>query len=442
MSGVLTQYTSYFWLPLIAALLVLYVKRTRLRYFIALVLALSGLMLTHMLIAYIAAPPLIVFAAGLLIFRSSRERRLQLVIGLASATALAALLGAIYWLPALAEGQYLNVAYFTGGNGFGDFHQNFLLLPTQDTPRSFLNLSLAVSVALCLCALPTGLRRVSESGMLWTMLIAGGLSAFMTTSLSYPIWAIMPKADLIQFPSRWLTAMAPFAAGLAGLAADAAMQQLRAAPSHRRWRYAQGLLLIISIVACIAVSGYITLTRGRRAYNETVASQILETPLPAALYEAVYTEEHRPQWSAGFDYTRQTPVDATNGVTSAVPIKLSVHEWKSARRSFAVTTDRPTTINVRTFWFPGWKVTTNGQVTTPAIRPEDGTIQFPVGEGTSEVQVVFEDVPIRSAAKALSGMAFLVLLALGWRSLSRTVFANRREKQLGSSLGHTPHVSP
>ena len=104
----------------------------------------------------------------------------------------------------------------------------------------------------------------------------------------------------------------------------------------------------------------------------------------------------------------------------------TVASWTSSRRSFDVETASGGTLQIRSFWFPGWSATLDGAALAIETAA-NGTIRFDAPTGNHRVDLVFGSTPIRRAATwtAWSALVLLVLLAV-WTSSTLQTWRNQR----------------
>lgn len=173
-------------LPLVIALLAPPRPRT-VKGAAAAALAFAGLLVTQLLVALMAT------VAVALLHLLSRDRRLAgaVVAGVAGAG-----LAAVSWVPNVASLERVRGGSFVAG--WFDWHTRFLFggeTVTSDVGRAFGWAFVGLVAAGLLLATGSGSRLAAGVGL--------GCAA-MATSLSRPLWELVPGFDLLQFPWRWL----------------------------------------------------------------------------------------------------------------------------------------------------------------------------------------------------------------------------------------------
>ena len=113
------------------------------------------------------------------------------------------------------------------------------------------------------------------------------------------------------------------------------------------------------------------------------------------------------------DTATANPVDPEHAVISTdETAQIQVVLWQLSRRIFTVNAAQATTINLQTYWFPGWQATVNGQVVETQTRLSDGTIEFSIPEGTSDITVSFVDTPIRTIGGIISLLSAIIVAGI------------------------------
>ena len=186
-----------------------------------LALFVAALVLTHNVSAMIFAPFIVVYALAA-VWRERRKPVLP-VIRLTLAALLAVLLSAWFWLPALGDAPLVQLGdqttgYFHFNNHFrgADLIQPGLIFDYNASPfaMGLAQAGLAIAGAGVCLARAVRARRFNSGGLLWLALF--GVATWMITPLSAIVWENMPLLPLAQFPWRFLSVQALFAALLAG----------------------------------------------------------------------------------------------------------------------------------------------------------------------------------------------------------------------------------
>ena len=85
--------------------------------------------------------------------------------------------------------------------------------------------------------------------------------------------------------------------------------------------------------------------------------------------------------------------------------------WDPQYREFAVRTEVPSVLRLKTYNFPGWKAEVNGK-DAKLMSDSEGIQILPLEPGIHQIKVSFTNTPPRTIGSVLSGIAFLVVLIL------------------------------
>jgi hypothetical protein len=407
-------------------------------------LLLVATLLTHTFALISFAPLLVTFVLFLLLYRlrfPARRRWPGLsgrVVLAAVAGGAALLLSVAFLLPLFVEGQYLDQqVYVTNTYDFrrhfvqiGQYFSPFWGYGYSDDPIGAndgmgFQVGLVVLVS-CLAALFAPWR---QARIRWLAIYLGG-AALALLGLMSPyaqgLWEAAPVLAVIQFPWRLLALVTLLLAPLAGLTLYTVMtaESVRRPPAVDE--QAPGLLLIGALVI-IASLPYINTSLdpvepwredGRAvyafeqehpdmiAYTEWVRERpFTETPLSAGYADPNYQEEH--------GYTTSLPRLA---IVRGVGTVLS-NDSRGASFGGVVRVERPATVRVYLYYFPGWQVLVDGAPALYRISEEQGLIDIDVPTGEHRIDVRMGTTPIRQIGMAISAVTLLpILLLLLWPS--------------------------
>lgn len=398
----LPELVAFLWMPLLLLLLIDTLQRDDWTPPALLGLTMGALLLTHVLVSYmmaLAALPVLLYG----LFRR-RGRWLALIFRLGTAGLIGLMLAAAYLLPLLVELPLLNLDSLVD-LPYYQYENNFLTLKTAESPfyfgefdngLTFSAVSSAVIGLLALAVTAVRWRAHTGAGRLFSLLMLGILtfSLFMTFASSAPLWSILPGSDLFQFPWRWQTTAA-FAAAYLGGAALAHIS-----PHRVGLRAATALLLLLP---CLYSAGIMLARSDDALAEEDIRILWYGAPAPGMFF---YVEGHMPIWGRGTDYASFDLLSPP--VTGGALAQLDIEQWTAQRRVFHLSTTAPDTLNIRTFWYPGWQAQVNGQTVPLAPHPDQGTIMLPVPAGASVVALTFTDTPLRTLALLVSLLALLI----------------------------------
>ncbi len=428
--------------------------RGRIGYLVLSALSYAALILTHNVISLVFTPFLLLYvvALWLLKIRSpkvvevSRDRgaggsdfgELSRAVGRPSpslriprALLLALGLSACFWLPAFFEKQWVKIhlAYTPAGM---NYRYNFLSLGELLSPPSPVHTSLMnpapprslglVQLALALLAMAGwwSLKdREKRFNVVFFSLVLISL-VFMVLPQSVAVWDHLPLLEYVQFPFRFL--------GIASLAAAL----LAGATVHLitdRVRTTLPFFAIVLVVEVLIITFSLPWLYPRYCYTTDGLSiaNLAQLERSLGVIGATSAGEYLPIWvkevptESGLEtmYRSGAPIERLE--PSSLPEEAVVKSTKYGLTSadILIETPQPFRAVFNTFYFPGWRVYVDGQQ-APIVPTEPyGLISFEVPTGETNLQVRFQDTPLRLAAKVLSAFIALIIVALVIWSLVR-----------------------
>jgi hypothetical protein len=438
-------------------------------------LAYAGLILTHIVTAFLFTPLLMAYVlwlvlrkarpslsksqiapAGLQIQRPGgglqirREQKCDLsslrqwlrLSGFSLAAAVLALgLSAVFVLPVLVERGYIAQEQWTRATYSYDQHfiYPFQLLSAfwdygyaVEGPED--TMSLQLGLAAVILTLVVGVlalrRRTSGRGMVLFFLGLTVVIILAMLPLSLPLWRLLPVAALVQFPWRLLVLTAFTLSVLAGAIVQGAEGE------RRRDSGTNPSLYVLLLVVILASFGY-TLPE----YTEL--SPRLETPAAPLDFELAHpdmvcmvadTQEQPRSTPLVAQYLAGEPLVKAHALTEGATVDMVRHGGGS--EEIIVRSAQEATIQFYTYYFPGWRGYVDGQQVP--IRPEApyGLITLDVPAGEHHVKIRFGDTPVRVVGKVISLLSFgfsLFLLRDDLkRILSRVAQGRARSEQPGA----------
>ncbi len=345
-----------------------------------------------------------------------KEDRLRTVVTLSMGLALGLVLSAVFWLPALAELQYVQISrvqqgvFSTAANAIPLADLIHLILPVDRTmlnPPQFYNAGLAQVVAAFLGVLAVvRVKPLFRKNLLFGIL-ALVLCLWLITPASEWIWLNLPIAQLVIYPWRLL-----------GVAALAITPGAAALPSlvPAKWRGAvAGAAIGVFFVAGLPMF-YAPLT----FYQVPPA-----TPATAIEYELrtgnlglTSADEYLPRWAE----TRPTDANTDDykqfawlvGLeTDELPANVHTESATCALGATCYHVDSPAsfTLVFHQMYFPGWRITVDDAEVTPAPIGKNGLLSAPIPAGSHVISVSYAGTTIQHASDLMS-LAALVVTAL------------------------------
>lgn len=307
-------------------------------------------------------------------------------------------LAAIYILPAAWEQRWVQIQEAAAGQL--QPVQNFLFVRSADTEFRLFNwkmsflavgMILVAAVGAALCAK----KRKEHPAFWWTLAVLGVAGAFMMISPSAFLWKWLPKLQFVQFPWRWLEAVAlPFAL-------FAAMASPGGKIGRRAW-------LVLMAIAIVAASFAI----GNDAYWDTDdVTSIVHSVQAGKGYEG--TDEYAP-----LDCDRDSlppeglPIallEASGERVAPSEGEIQITRWTGERVEFQSNVSSPETLALRRLNYPAWKAKVDGREVALESAPDTGEIELEVPAGTHYVEIRFARTWDRTAGGAISLVAGMVL---------------------------------
>ena len=110
-------------------------------------------------------------------------------------------------------------------------------------------------------------------------------------------------------------------------------------------------------------------------------------------------------------------------------VKLGVFESGPEHDTMMVDSPSAFDLKLNHFYFPGWKVTIDGQETELSVTEPDGRMLVSVPAGRHELKMILEPTSARRLGTGISlaaGLMFLVVVTIGWRRSSVLEYTSRK----------------
>jgi hypothetical protein len=316
--------------------------------------------------------------------RSSRI----LLVGIAAGL-LGAALAAFYLLPAIYEQRWVNIAEaISAGSHPLD---NFLFIHTPDPDHDTFNRVISwIAVAEILLTLVAAWAARSWGGrnrQLWYLLVTwAAVCAVLVTSISSPLWNLLPEMRFMQYPWRWMLCLGiPFT--------------LLTMLGVRRWT-----VRVAMYFAMLCVLAFVWRHFQPPWWDKAADLREMQDNMATGKgYEG--TDEYTP---VGADAS-SVDKDARR-VTVEGPAHAAIHvsDWALERKLFTAEMSAPDNLALHLFNYPAWRVEVNGRVVQPATREGTGEMLVPVEAGANRVQITL----VRTWDRKLGGWISLLALIL------------------------------
>jgi hypothetical protein len=372
--------------------------------------AAAGAAVALVILGHNGAALLFLPALGAAVLAAGLARSRAGLLSGAGALALALGLSAFFWLPAVAEKDFVQTdllradflhwsqhavaphqllwspwGYGLSGPGTGD-GLSFAL--------GWAQLLLAAFGVVSVWQARANGRRL-EYGT-YALLAAGG--AWLATSWSSVVWANVATLQYLAYPWRALMLPGLFLPLLAVPALDRLRPRLAAAALA---------VVVLANLGHTEPKGYVT-------YDD-------EYYAPASIAEkginTTTREEYQPRWMR-----TRPPYTPERLRGRPGEIQILEQDLASARQEFRLRAGKETVVEAMTAYYPGWVAEIDGRTVPVEPISERGTLSLAVPEGEHRLVLELRPTPVRALGQRVSMATVLVLVAL----LSIAVWRRRR----------------
>src|SRR4030095_15343035 len=361
------------------------------------------LVLTHLPLTVIGSFALLVYS--LVRLRQNEQHRLQTLAKLATGALIGLCASSIYWVTMVSEIGWIGMNEVERDASV-DYRHNFVLSTFSPDNMNVWWMNILLLLTLLLFA-PTILlfRRTAsvQRRSLQVVIVLAAFSVFMTLPPSKPLWKALHILQETQFPWRWLALLSMAGA----IVTTAAIQQLW----NLRGRHAR--IVRLSVVGVMVISVAFTFSHSVRE-AVYLARPKFERTL-ADVRGSASINYWFPIWGSSTPRPMNDRVEAGNRV-------VTVESWASEHRIFSVVAGEPTEARVRTFYYPPWTATSNGQLLT--TRPDkDGALLISLPSEGGSVALDFRE-PRRSRITRFASLAGFILIG----ALSLPTWRRRKDE--------------
>lgn len=338
------------------------------------------------------------------------------------ATIISGLMGlgiaSFYLLPAIGEKYLVNIESMR--NVSGGYQTNLignpLFIANNDFSRPQIQNAFLYQLGACilfavvayLCDRQDQKKLKQIYGWLGFILIL----AFLMVSPSAFIWASSKTLQMVQFPWRLLVLFSLGVAALCSIATDGIIRKNRK-------------LLIMGIVSCIILNwGFnykISLLRAGFYQIKDVTSEAAIASNRYQVFKRIETIINNPYADNIKDAREYIPL-LSNGQVAPAPAmgqptvsvtsgkaEIKLNLWGSYNRIFHVIATSPSTIRVRTYYYPAWHLYANKKP-HPIEVADDGTMQIQLEPGSYTIELRYQWTRFFTLGVVLSVLSILALL--------------------------------
>ncbi|HEY6329207.1 MAG TPA: hypothetical protein VI756_07710, partial [Blastocatellia bacterium] len=327
-------------------------------------------------------------------------------------------LAAVYLYPAAKEKDFIATQLIAQ---LWPYHENYLLV--AHTPffnvllnhTWFLNLTIIVlcagsTIISRLHGFPRGVAPRTSSVLLWVTI--GLVASFMMTAPSQRIGRMIPMIDTGVYPWRMLAITSLMGALLGG----AVLQSSFEASAFRRALNSR-LLAYLAASVTVGSAVFSVLMVISTTYNHE-----LFVPEPEHFNIAMLPRNVVPLLDYAPDHLDPERIYIPKGVPQAElrhgAGSFSVEVWDPEHREIAANLREPDQMSVRTFNYPGWAASIDGNPTQINVGRYLGNIELDVPAGSHKIVLDYLETPTRRWSRVVSSwMAVVAILMLGAAAL-------------------------
>lgn len=375
--------------------------------------AYAALVLCHLPLAVFGSLTLLVYALMNCVKGKAKENLVRLTAG--------AILGlggsAFYWVSMVSEMKWI-VADGVNPDPLLNYRHNFIFSTFSAEKQEtiwWMGLLAIATIGMCIPSLGAFVKKAKPAHRvnLIALMILLVWAFLMSTSLSKPVWAILPYLEKTQHPFRWLAVVSTIAPILIAASVPFWITQLH---QHRR-EFAIAMTGLVLVAITFSVSQTV---RGATYLSRASFEQML-----APLRESPGIVQWLPVWAVASgqnkpSYEKCTP-PAANAKVEAAGRTIHITEWSDTKRSFEVEPGSPAAAHIATFYYPHWKAIVNGE-DRPPEPASDGALSIALPSKATNVTLEFRE-PARAkfsaAASIISWTLVTSLFILG-------MFASKR----------------
>jgi uncharacterized membrane protein len=378
-------------------------------------IAYALVIISHNLSAFILTP-FMALAALLISYSFIKNKQIREIPKLIMVFILGLLLAAFYFIPALVELKYTNVASIIGGGS--DFRNHFVCLNQLwsspwgfggSNPGCVDGISFKIGkIHILLTALSlifVGWAYLKKRKIEWLpAFLFFGLfaSIFMMLEISKPVWIIFKSMEFIQFPWRYLSLVSFFASLIVGSLTLFLANFIK----DKNMR-----LVLIGFFVLVLIFSSKKIFEPQRVINEKAASYV--TPSMLRWTTSKISDEYMPQEFIKPQNASQVPSSVSPGLPGPVisdnaklkEIAVSMPEGKQVVFNLA--------------YFPAWKGFIDYKEVP--IQKREGKVSVHVPKGLHLIELKYESTNTEKNSETLS--------VVGIFALAVVIILNRLERK-------------
>lgn len=402
--GAFTFSVSLMWFPLILLFIYKYMERERLLHLLYAGACYGGLILTHLVSAYMFSFVIVTF----ILYMSIADKRPGYLIGIPVIIVTGILISSAYLLPFSYEKQFINYNSIIRVFLFSDLfilpdhtaklNPNFFWTEYYGEAADHVVLFFALTVLFFFSARKSHDLKIMRNVNTVNKFFLGVslFSLFLLFGPSSFLWETIPYFKYIGIPARWLCITAVAVVFLSGCG----FYVHGAFLATKKKYYSLFFFGVIILV-------FVTFFSMDYEYMTSGCIFTKQELIPAKPVN--WLQEHLLNGVDVGKISRER--EFRDEVILKGEGKAKIAAWRSAERVVEISAQTPLTLRIRTFNFPGWKAYIDDA--RSEIKTEGGTMAMLVDipEGNHTLVLRFEDTPIRYYSKIIS-LGSLCVIAL------------------------------
>src|SRR3989338_4792935 len=378
-----------------------FIKNRKRIFFLSSSVFLSLIIFSHNILALMFLPFCITYIV-FLIYHSKDKK--NLILNTVYIILLGLCLSAIFWLPALLEGQYVTgLQIFNFSDHFPELYQ--LIIPSwgsgfsagglQDQLSFQIGIANLAAVSISVLILLIYRKKNENSLIIAFFIVWFILIFFLMLKISKSVWEHISLMNYFQFPWRFLSLEILISSFLAG-------------SINYFWKskILTTCLIFLSFILGIGYAKPAYYHYRNDNYYLTRSNFIDGTNSPGNAFNTVFLKTIPKK-------EKEKAVFLRGGG------RIEQKSAKSTFYVFNIKAESNSEILVNIAYFPGWKVYIDKS--EAEIKNKNGIISFFVPKGEHEVKFLFKNTYVRNAATVISIASFFVLIFLFTSRLSGTI---------------------
>jgi hypothetical protein len=392
-ASLLSEYAACSVLPFVFAFVERVIRRKSIYDVVGLGAAYALLILTHLPIAVIGSLALTAYA----LVRIDRKSLLSTMTRLALGVTLGLAASSFFWTSMLAELSWIK-GNSAGLNPYYDYRLNFLFSPSALTNRNtwYANILALAMIGFFLPGLVfirRSFKQEKSKRALTAALVLLLVTFLMATSLSKPVWAIIPKLSEVQFPWRWLSITSLMGALLLAASIPKWQEQFRERVRPRDLAVGFAFALSLAFTGTQIIQDCEYISRAKFA------------PMVQEVRGAVSFKDWLPASARDFNNVQKMSGDVDAGTR---PVTITA--WEPERRMFHLGAGSENTLQVRTYFYPRWTAKADGRQ-LPVTANADGLLLISVPPQATDLQLVFEQPKRVRLFEVVTVMSWMLILS-------------------------------